>query len=423
MRILILGAGAREHALCIALRRDPAVHSLICAPGNAGTAAVAETAGCDLTDPRACVEFAQSAKPDLVVIGPEGPLVAGAADALRAAGFNVFGPSAAAAQLEGSKAYAKGVMTAAGVPTAAATVHRTADDALAQLERLTSPYVVKYDGLAGGKGVTVTDDLRVARAAITAALQTDADAVVLEEFLDGPEVSLFAITDGETVLPLRPAQDFKRIGDKDQGPNTGGMGAYSPLPWLSDATVDGIVSSVLVPTIREMAARGTKFAGLLYAGLAMTPRGARVIEFNARFGDPETQVVLPGLRTPLAGVLLAAATGTLAGIDLDWTDDFAVTVVLAAPGYPGDIVTGTPISGLDAAGAVKGATVLHAGTAVEDGEVVTAGGRVLSVVGTGATLDQARDCAYQAAACIYFEGMQLRSDIAQAAAEDRMARR
>ncbi|MDQ1708848.1 MAG: phosphoribosylamine---glycine ligase [Frankiaceae bacterium] len=417
MRILILGGGAREHALCVALAGDATVDSLVCAPGNAGTSLLAQSLPCDLTDRNECVAVATATAPDLVVVGPEGPLVAGVADALRAGGFVVFGPSAAAARIEGSKAFAKDVMAAAGVPTAGATVHRTAESALGRLELQSPPYVVKYDGLAAGKGVTVTDDLGAARAAVRACLRDDGDAVVIEEYLDGPEVSLFAITDGVTVLPLRPAQDFKRIGDQDTGPNTGGMGAYSPLPWLAPPTVDDIARTVLDPTVAELAARGAPFAGLLYAGLAMTARGPRVIEFNARFGDPETQVVLPSLRTPLGGVLHAAATGDLAGAVLEWDDLVSVTVVLAAAGYPGTVRSGDVIDGLDAAAAVPGVSVLHAGTATRGGSVVTAGGRVLSVVGTAATVAAARETAYAAVRLIHFDGMQARSDIAQLAAE------
>jgi phosphoribosylamine---glycine ligase len=412
VRVLVIGSGAREHALCLALSTDPKVDSIVCGPGNAGTAVVAEPGYCDLTDPVSCADFAEAVSPDLVVVGPEGPLVAGAADAIRGRGLAVFGPSAAAAQLEGSKAFAKDVMAAAGVPTAQARAHRTVDSALAHLEEQQPPYVVKYDGLAAGKGVTVTDDLAAAQDAVRQALRTDEDALVIEDYLDGPEVSLFAVTDGETVLPLAPAQDYKRVGDGDTGPNTGGMGAYSPLPWLPGGFVDEVMRTVLEPTVREMGRRGTQFAGLLYAGLAVTSAGIRVVEFNARFGDPEVQVVLPRLGTPLGQLLYAAACGDLAGVSLEWNDLAVVNVVIAAGGYPATPRAGDVVEGLAEAAAVPGVSVLHAGTALREGKVVTAGGRVLSVVGTGATLPDARATAYAGAERISFTGMHYRRDIA-----------
>jgi phosphoribosylamine--glycine ligase len=410
LRVLVVGGGAREHALCVALRRDPSVVALACAPGNAGTAAIAETFAVDLTSPDDIAWLGVTWRADLVVIGPEGPLVAGAADACRAEGLVVFGPSAAAAQLEGSKAFAKDVMIAAGVPTAGHWVcdGSGAAEVLAQLE---PPYVVKYDGLAAGKGVVVTSDLAAAVA------HAEGERVVIEEYLDGPEVSLFAITDGVTVVPLQPAQDFKRALDGDEGPNTGGMGAYSPLPWAPDDLVDELLRTVLQPTVDELARRGTPFSGLLYAGLALTSKGTRVIEFNARFGDPETQVVLARLRTPLAGVLLAAAEGTLASLPpLEWSDEAAVTVVVAAHNYPGPPRTGDEITGLPAAQAIEGVDVLHAGTRVADGRVVSAGGRVLSVTAVGVDLDEARQRAYAAVDLISLAGSHHRRDIAAAAA-------
>ncbi|MDX6200890.1 MAG: phosphoribosylamine---glycine ligase, partial [Frankiales bacterium] len=389
LRVLVVGAGAREHALCVALRRDPSVVALACAPGNAGTASVAETFPLDVADPAAVAELGSTWNADLVVIGPEVPLVAGAADACRSRGLAVFGPSAAAAQLEGSKAFAKDVMAAAGVPTAGHWVcDGNAADVLATLQ---PPYVVKHDGLAAGKGVVVTGSLGEAIA------HAAGERVVIEEYLDGPEVSLFAVTDGVTVVPLQPAQDFKRAFDGDAGPNTGGMGAYSPLPWAPDGLVDEVLRTVLQPTVEEMARRGTPFSGLLYAGLALTSQGVRVIEFNARFGDPETQVVLALLRTPLAGLLLAAAEGRLAELPpLEWSDASAVTVVIAADGYPASPRTGDPITGLPAAQGIPGVEVLHAGTRTVGSEVVSAGGRVLSVTAVGADLDEARARAYEA---------------------------
>ena len=409
MRVLVVGGGAREHALVRSLLADPAVAEVHAAPGNAGIAAEVGTRPLDMRDPVAVAAAAREVAADLVVVGPEVPLVAGAADAVRAAGIACFGPSAAAARLEGSKAFAKDVMSAAGVPTARALVCETAGDVAAALDELGRPYVVKDDGLAAGKGVVVTTDR-------DAALVHAADCarVVVEEFLDGPEVSLFAVTDGSTVLPLVPAQDFKRVGDGDTGPNTGGMGAYSPLPWAPTGLVDEVLETVLRPTVDEMARRGTPFAGLLYAGLALTRRGVRVVEFNARFGDPETQVVLARLRSGLGGLLQAAATGRLAEVPpLEWSRVAAVTVVVAAKGYPEAPRTGDPIEGLADAVDVPNAYVLHAGTANDDaGRVVSAGGRVLSVVGTGPDVRAARGAAYAAVERISLDGGHYRRDIA-----------
>ncbi|MFC7881591.1 phosphoribosylamine--glycine ligase [Streptomyces sp. NPDC057376] len=414
MKVLVIGGGAREHALCRSLSLDPDVTALHCAPGNAGIAEVAELHQVDALDGAAVTALATRLGAELVVVGPEAPLVAGVADAVREAGIPVFGPSGQAAQLEGSKAFAKDVMAAAGVPTARSYVCTSADEADAALDAFGAPYVVKDDGLAAGKGVVVTDDVEAARAHAAAC-----DRVVIEEYLDGPEVSLFAITDGENVRPLQPAQDFKRALDGDEGPNTGGMGAYSPLPWADPKLVDEVVESVLQPTVDEMRRRGTPFSGLLYAGLAITSRGVRVIEFNARFGDPETQVVLARLRTPLAGLLMAAATGNLADLEpLRWSDDAAVTVVVASHNYPGTPRTGDPITGLDevAAQDAPHAYVLHAGTRREGDAVVSAGGRVLSVTATGTDLTEARDRAYRAVARIGLDGSQHRTDIAAKAA-------
>ncbi|MFI9823378.1 phosphoribosylamine--glycine ligase [Streptomyces sp. NPDC052013] len=415
MKVLVIGTGAREHALCRSLSLDPAVTALHCAPGNAGIAEVAELHQVDALDGAAVAALAGRLGADLVVVGPEAPLVAGVADAVRAAGIPVFGPSKEAAQLEGSKAFAKDVMAAAGVPTARSYVCTTPEEAATALDAFGAPYVVKDDGLAAGKGVVVTDDLEAAKAHAAAC-----ERVVIEEYLDGPEVSLFAVTDGETVLPLQPAQDFKRALDGDQGPNTGGMGAYSPLPWADPKLVDEVMETVLQPTVDELRRRGTPFSGLLYAGLAITSRGVRVIEFNARFGDPETQVVLARLRTPLAGVLMAAATGNLAHLEpLRWSEESAVTVVVASHNYPGTPRTGDPITGLDevAAEDAPHAYVLHAGTRQEGDAIVSAGGRVLSVTATGADLTEARGRAYRAVSRIRLDGSQHRTDIAAKAAE------
>jgi phosphoribosylamine--glycine ligase len=411
VKVLVLGSGAREHALVRALLADSAVESVFCAPGNAGIAAEVTTVPLDLTAPGDAAALAMSLAVDLVVVGPEGPLVAGTADAIRTAGIACFGPSASAARLEGSKAFAKEVMSAASVPTGRSRVASTPDEAAHALDELGPPYVVKDDGLAAGKGVVVTSDRDEAMRHASSC-----ERVVIEEFLEGPEVSLFAVTDGSTVLPLALAQDFKRVGDGDAGPNTGGMGAYSPLPWAPPDLVDEVTKTVLSPTVEEMARRGTPFAGLLYAGLALTSRGVRVIEFNARFGDPETQVVLARLRTPLGKLLHAAATGWLAEVGpLEWSDSAAVAVVLAAEGYPGTPVPGGVVEGLDEATAVAGATVLHAGTRRDKaGRVVAAGGRVLSVVGTGADIATARATAYAALAHLRLVGGHHRTDIAAA---------
>jgi phosphoribosylamine--glycine ligase len=416
VRVLVIGSGAREHALCVALSSDPAVTALACAPGNAGTRALAEAAPLDVGDPVAVAALATGWGADLVVVGPEVPLVAGAADAVREAGIACFGPSAEAAQIEGSKSFAKHVMAAAGVPTARAWPVGGAAELETALDEAGPPYVVKDDGLAAGKGVVVTTDRDAAVAHGHRVLDTGG-AVLVEEFLDGPEVSLFAVTDGTTVLPLLPAQDHKRRDDGDAGPNTGGMGAYAPLPWAPPGLVDEVLAAVLQPAVDEMRRRGEPFSGLLYAGLALTSRGVRVVEFNARFGDPETQVVLPLLETPLAGLLHAAATGTLADHPpLRWRPGAAVTVVVAAPGYPEAPRTGDPVTGADGEG------VLHAGTTVDArGTVRSAGGRVLAVTATGPDLAAARQTAYERVAAVRLDGAHWRTDIALAAVEGRIA--
>jgi phosphoribosylamine--glycine ligase len=399
------------------MAQDPSVTALGCAPGNAGTQGVAEQLGLpEVSDPAEVTALARRWAADLVVIGPEVPLVAGAADAVRAEGIACFGPSAAAARIEGSKTFAKDVMAAAGVPTAHAETVDNPAHLDAALARFGPTFVVKDDGLAAGKGVVVSSDLDLARAhAMT--LLDGGHPVLLESFLDGPEMSLFCLVDGLTVVPLLPAQDFKRVGDGDIGPNTGGMGAYTPLPWADFGLVDDVVTRIVAPVVAELDRRGVPFNGLLYAGIALTSTGPQVVEFNARFGDPETQAVLALLRTPLATLLNAAATGTLAEQpELDWAPGAAVAVVVAADGYPGTPRFGDVITGADAEG------VLHAGTRRrDDGAVVSAGGRVLSVIGTGEDLAAARAEAYRRVAEIKLPGSHYRSDIGLAAVEGRVA--
>ena len=414
MKVLVIGSGAREHALVRALSADPTVSAVIAAPGNPGTDTIALNVPVDAADPESVVDLARSHDVGLVVVGPEAPLVAGVVDALREAGIPCFGPSRDAARLEGSKAYAKEVMAAAGVPTAMAHVCTTIDQVAEAMDAFGSPFVIKDDGLAAGKGVVVTEDREAALEHARTCLAKGGDAaVVVEEFLDGPEASLFCICDGGTVVPLELAQDFKRIFDGDEGPNTGGMGAYSPLTWAPDGLVDDVVARVAQPVVDEMARRGTPFVGVLYVGLALTSRGPRVIEFNVRFGDPETQSVLARLESPLAVLLLAAATGQLADHDpLRWRPESAVTVVVSAEGYPASPVTGVPIDGLERVDELEDVHVLHAGTALEEGQLVSAGGRVLSVVALGEDLTGARDRAYEAVERVDLDGGHHRSDIA-----------
>nr|WP_208387946.1 phosphoribosylamine--glycine ligase [Microbacterium halimionae] len=414
---MVIGSGAREHAIILALRAESADHVIFAAAGNAGIAADATVVELSETDAVAVTEFAGSEQIDLVVVGPEAPLVAGVADALRTRGIPVFGPGKAAAALEGSKAFAKRIMHAAGVPTGRAQHAYNREETAAALDTFGAPYVVKADGLAAGKGVIVTDDRDAALAHADGFLSTG--PVLVEEFLSGPEVSLFFLCDGDRVLPLSPAQDFKRLLDGDAGPNTGGMGAYSPLGWLADrfgseeAFVDQVTREVAEPVIREMDAEGTPFIGLLYAGLIITESGIKVIEFNARFGDPETQVVLPRLVDPLSELLLAAASGTLEDMARPvFADTAAVTVVLASEGYPGHPLTGRALGGLDAAAAIEGVHIAHAATKSVDGELLATGGRVLSVVATGDDFAAARAAAYEAVAKISLPGAQYRTDIA-----------
>jgi phosphoribosylamine--glycine ligase len=413
VRVLLIGSGGREHALATALAADPAVTALVCAPGNPGMAALAlatpgsavHNVALDVADIAAIAALAVEMSIDLVVIGPETPLVAGAADCVRAKGIPCFGPSQAAAALEGSKAFAKVVMRAAGVPTARSVVCTDPDALAAALDEFGPPHVVKDDGLAAGKGVVVTDD----RAAALAH-GADCPRVLVEEYLAGPEVSLLVLTDGTSAVPLLPAQDFKRVGDGDTGPNTGGMGAYAPLPWAPPSLVDDVLAAVVHPTLAEMRRRGTPFAGVLYVGLVLTADGPKVIEFNCRFGDPETQVVLALLETPLAGLLHATATGRLAEHPpLRWRDGAAVTVVVASAGYPGTATRGDVIDGADG---VPG--VIHAGTArrESDGALIANGGRVVCCTATGATLAEARTAAYRLVERITLRGAHFRHDIA-----------
>ncbi len=406
----MIGSGAREHALVMSLLADPQVSEVVAAPGNAGIAQVVRTEAVDVNDAAAIATLA--AGYDLVVVGPEAPLVAGAVDACRAAGILAFGPTAAAARLEGSKDFAKEVMRSAGIPTADARTVTDAADLVRELDAFGPPYVVKDDGLAAGKGVVVTEDRAQALLHGEACL-AKGGAVLVEEYLDGPEASVFCISDGTTVVPLLPAQDFKRVGNGDTGPNTGGMGAYCPLSWADPDLAQWTIDHVAQPAIDEMAARGIPYTGVLYVGLALTSTGPRVVEFNARFGDPETQAVLALLETPLGGLLAAAARGELADQPpLRWRDGSAITVVLAAAGYPQSPRTGDVITGADAPG------VLHAGTALRDGEIVSSGGRVLSVVATGATLEQAREAAYETLRGVTLDGGHYRTDIAAVLPEE-----
>ncbi|NUO36323.1 MAG: phosphoribosylamine--glycine ligase [Dermatophilaceae bacterium] len=405
MRVLVIGLGGREHALCRSLKLDPQVSELHCAPGNPGIEAVATVHPVDPLDPAQVAELATRLAADLVVVGPEAPLVAGVADAVREAGIACFGPTRDAAMLEGSKAFAKEIMEAAGVPTARSRTCRTEEEAAAALDEFGAPYVVKDDGLAAGKGVVVTRDRDEALAHALAC-----ERVVIEEFLDGPEVSLFALCDGSTAVPMQLAQDFKRVNDGDEGPNTGGMGAYTPLPWAPEGLTEQVMREVVHPTIGELARRGLPYQGVLYVGLALTQKGPKVVEFNARFGDPETQVLLDRLETPLGGLLMACATGEL-GLDPVFRGGSAVTVVVAAENYPEAPVKGDVITGLAETGH---AYVLHAGTRRgPGGEVVSAGGRVLTVVGHGPDQESARRNAYELVDRVQLRGSHHRTDIAR----------
>jgi phosphoribosylamine--glycine ligase len=426
MKVLLVGSGGREHALASALARSPLCGELHCAPGNPGIAQLATCHPLGAGDPGALLKLATELRPGLVVIGPEAPLVAGLADDLRHAGIPVFGPGRAAAALEGSKAFAKDVMAAAGVPTARHAVCTTLDEASAAIERLGPCTVIKADGLAAGKGVTVCSSAEEALDAARQSLVEGAfgeagSRIVVEERLEGDEVSLLAICDALECIPLAPAQDFKRIFDDDRGPNTGGMGAYSPVPWLKD-DVGELAARVHVPVLRELARRDVHFTGCLYAGLILTADGPKVLEFNVRFGDPETQAIVPRLEGDLTAALLAAAEGRLGRGALAVRDEACVSVVLASSGYPGAPRVGDAIEGIDEAAAGDGVSLFHAGTALSDGQLVTAGGRVLDVTAVAPTIGEARERAYAAAELVRFDGKQLRGDVARRAAEREAAR-
>jgi phosphoribosylamine--glycine ligase len=411
MKVLLIGGGGREHALAQAIAKSPLLTELIAAPGNPGIAEVARLAALNIADHAAVAAFCREESVGLVVVGPEGPLVAGLADALRAAGVPVFGPSAAAARLEGSKGFTKELCREAGIPTAAYARFAALAPAEAYVRGKGAPIVVKADGLAAGKGVTVAGTVEEALDALRACFAAPGAEVVVEEFMQGEEASLFVLTDGEAILPLASAQDHKRAFDGDAGPNTGGMGAYSPAPALTPELERRALDEIVRPTVRAMRARGTPFQGVLYAGLMLTVGGPKLVEYNCRFGDPETQAVLPRLDGDLLPMLLACARGGLAGLDARWRDEVALTVVLAAKGYPGEPKRGGAIRGLDRASAVEGVTVFHAGTALNGAELVAAGGRVLGITALGATLAEARARAYRAVDLVDFADGFCRRDI------------
>ncbi len=418
MRVLVVGGGGREHALAWALARDPAVDELFAAPGNAGIEEVARCAPVEATDVEGIVALVETESIDFTVVGPEAPLVAGLVDALAARGRRAFGPTAAGARIEGSKTWAKELLLRHRIPTGRADITDDVTRAVSLLDAFEPPWVIKADGLAAGKGVVIASDRQEAVEAVEAMLVDRAfgaagDRILIDEHLEGREVSVLTLTDGEAVLPLEPARDFKRSLDGDRGPNTGGMGAHSPVPGFDDALAARIAREILEPTVAALAAEGVPYRGVLYAGLMLTAEGPKVLEFNARFGDPEAQAVLPRLDSDLAETLLACAEGRLGEAKVAWSPEACVTVVLASGGYPGLYETGFPIEGLEEAGKSDRVAVFHAGTARRDGRVVTAGGRVLAVSALGTDLADARTRAYRAASLVSFEGAHRRSDIGQ----------
>lgn len=421
MRVLVVGGGGREHALAWKLAQSPSVDALYAAPGNAGIEQLAACVRIEPTDLPALVDLVSRERIDLTVIGPDAAVVAGLADELQAKGFAAFGPSRAAARIEGSKSWAKELCLRHGIPTGRGDRFDSASEAIAYVDAVEPPYVVKADGLAAGKGVTIATtrvdaERAIRQAMVDKAFGPSGERVLIEEFLEGPEVSAFALTDGERVVPLASAQDFKRIEDGDMGPNTGGMGAYSPVQTVDPTTGARIFTEIMESAVRALAEEGIPYRGCLYGGLILTPEGPKVLEFNARFGDPETQAILPRFEGDLATVLASCADGTLTPEAVRWTDDVCVTVVLASGGYPGQHRTGIEVHGLEEAGKTDKAVVFHAGTARQDGRVVTAGGRVLAVSALGIDLAEARRRAYEACARISFEGMHHRTDIAKEAA-------
>ena len=424
MKILVIGGGGREHAICWKLAQSKDVHKVYCAPGNAGTAAVAENVDIAVTDIAGLVQFAQHQQIDLTVVGPEKPLILGVVDAFEAAGLRIFGPTAENAQLEGSKVFSKQLMKQAGVPTASFEVFETAPDALAYLAAATYPIVIKADGDAAGKGVVVAASLEEAQDAITRIMVTrefgaSGDKVVIEACLNGPEASLMAFVDGDTVVPMLLAQDHKRIGEGDTGPNTGGMGAYGPVPGISQDEINAMCDVIIKPVVRAIKSTGIPYRGVLFAGIMLTPDGPMCLEYNCRFGDPETEIVLPLLETDLVEVINACVDARLDQIDVVFSRRSAVTVVLAAHGYPGAVRTGDVISGLEDAVKLDAVAVFHAGTRLaEDGTVHSSGGRVLTVTSTGDSFEEARERAYAALERIHMDGGQFRRDIGWRAAQE-----